>query len=245
LFARAETAGTGRPARNIIFVAKRATTNEEWGTPVNLGPVVNNGLTLGASVPADELELYFHSDRPGGYGGVDVWVTTRATVDDDWGTPVNLGPTIDTPSADNWPGISSDGLALFFSSTRPGGSGGYDLYAARRATRQAPWGPLENLGPLVNSAAADVNPKVPFDGSTLYFCPYPRGIWQAPIVPTVDFNADGAVDLIDLVTLIDDWGTNRTLCDIEPMPWGDGKVDIEDLKVFMTYYEKENPPVQP
>jgi len=45
--------------------------------------------------------------------------------------------------------------------------------------------------------------------------------------------------------LIDNCGTNDTLCDIGPMPWGDGKVDIEDLKVFMTYYEKENPPAQP
>jgi len=70
-------------------------------------------------------------------------------------------------------------------------------------------------------------------------------VWQAPIIPIVDFNADGKVDLVDLVMLIDNWGTNKTLCDIGPMPWGDGKVDIEDLKVFMTYYEKENPPAQP
>ena len=68
---------------------------------------------------------------------------------------------------------------------------------------------------------------------------------QAPVVPIVDFNADGKADLVDLVMLIDDWGKNKSVCDIRPLPWGDGKVDIEDLKVFMTYYEKANPPVKP
>jgi len=65
------------------------------------------------------------------------------------------------------------------------------------------------------------------------------------ILPIVDFNTDKKVDLVDLVMLIDDWGTNKTHCDIGPMPWDDGKVDIEDLKVFMAYYEKANPPVRP
>ena len=82
----------------------------------------------------------------------------------------------------------------------------------------------------------------------MYYCAETDGIWanwQAPILPIVDFNADGKVDLVDLVMLIDDWGKTKSVCDIGPMPWGDGKVDIEDLKVFMTYYEKENPPVKP
>jgi hypothetical protein len=82
----------------------------------------------------------------------------------------------------------------------------------------------------------------------LYFTRNDGGTWenyQAPILPVVDFNADGKVDLVDLVMLIDDWGKTKSVCDIGPMPWGDGKVDIEDLKVFMTYYEKANPPVKP
>jgi len=40
--------------------------------------------------------------------------------------------------------------------------------------------------------------------------------------------------------MIDNWGTDESLCDIGPMPWGDGVVDIEDLKIFMVYWEQEN-----
>jgi len=53
------------------------------------------------------------------------------------------------------------------------------------------------------------------------------------------------VDLDDLRLLIDNWGTDNTLYDIGPYAWGDGKVDIEDLKVFTAEWEKQTPPAQP
>lgn len=63
-----------------------------------------------------------------------------------------------------------------------------------------------------------------------------------PILPVVDFNADGNIDTDDLLILIGYWGQNEPLCDIGPMPYGDGVVDIKDLEVFMSYWEKENMP---
>ncbi len=202
-------------------------------------------------ISPDGLELYFQSWRPGGYGDADIYVTRRATQKEPWAAAVNLGPVVNSAYAESDASLSADGLALFFSGTyfgpvRPGGHGGSDMWMTRRASRSDPWQPPVNLIPPVNSSLHEIVPRISPDGSTLYFCTQSQdGIfenWQAPIIPVVDFNGDRKVDLVDLVMLIDDWGTNKTLCDIGPMPWGDGKVDIEDLKVFMTYYEKENPP---
>ena len=117
-----------------------------------------------------------------------------------------------------------------------------------RKTHHDNWESPTHLAFPISSASIDVAPRISPDGSVLYFTAMNRSggvgyydLWQAPIIPVVDFNADGKVDLVDLVMLIDDWGKNKSVCDIGPMPWGDGKVDIEDLKIFMTYYEKENP----
>jgi uncharacterized protein (DUF2141 family) len=61
-----------------------------------------------------------------------------------------------------------------------------------------------------------------------------------PVLPPVDFNGDGKVDTDDLLILIANWGINEPLCDIGPTPFGDGIVDMKDLEVFMSYWEKEN-----
>jgi hypothetical protein len=181
-------------------------------------------------------------------------VTTRATSSDAWGPPVNLGPVVSAPATESPTWISPDSLTLLFFSDRPGGYGNVDVWMTRRASKDSPWGPPRNLGPSINTSYANWITAVSPDGRICYITDYlgprPGGLgrsdlWQASVLPIVDFNADGAVDLVDLVMLIDNWGTNNTLYDIGPYAWGDGKVDIEDLKVFMTWYEKENPPAQP
>ena len=57
-------------------------------------------------------------------------------------------------------------------------------------------------------------------------------LWEVPVLPIVDLNDDGIVDVVDLMMLIDSWGTDDTLRDIGPMPWGDGIVDVHDLIVL-------------
>jgi hypothetical protein len=237
-----------------LYMTTRASRNDPWGEAVNLGPKVNGpSFDAFSCVSPDGLELYFQSNRPGGLGGFDIYVSRRATAKDPWGDPENLGPVVNSEYDDVGLCLSPDGLLLFFQDLggavpRPGGYGRGDMWMTRRAGLSSPWGPPVNLGPNVNGPNFQSFPRVSPDGSLLYYCTDTDGVydnWQAPILPTVDFNADKKVDLVDLVMLIDNWGTNKTVCDIGPMPWGDGKVDIEDLKVFMTYYEKENPPVKP
>ena len=173
-----------------LWVTRRATVDSEWGTPVNLGTLVNSAYEDGCqSLSSNGLELYFISSRPGGYGSWDLWMATRVTVSANWGTPVNLGPTINTSAMENFPCVSPDGLLLFFASTRPGGYGNLDLYVARRATRGDPWGTPMNLGPVVNSGYHENGPRIMADGSMLYFISNrPGGVggfdfWQAPITP--------------------------------------------------------------
>jgi len=68
-------------------------------------------------------------------------------------------------------------------------------------------------------------------------------LWQVSIIPIIDFNADGIVDSADLCIMVDYWGTDNSLCDIGPMPWGDGVVDVEDMKVLAEHlFEEVNDP---
>ncbi len=225
-----------------LWLTTRLTEDEPWGKPINLGPTVNSSYDEGdPSISADGLSLYFSDytrPRPGGYGGCDIWVTTRQTTNDPWGEPVNLGPKVNKVSNDFHQNISADGLTLFFSSNRRGGLGDYDLYMTRRATKKDPWGEPENLGPPVNSGFQEANPEISYDGSILYFDSkrpggFGRGdLWQVPIIPTVDLSGDGIVDSADMCIIVDHWGTDNSLCDIGPMPWGDGIVDVQDLVVL-------------
>jgi hypothetical protein len=248
-----DTSQSGSVATNDLWVATRATTDDDWSNPVSLGPTVNSsGDDYTPSISADDLSLYFMSNRSGGVGAYDLWVTTRETTDDPWGTPVNLGAPVNSSAFDVFPGISADGLLLFFASFASDGSGGYsrtDIYMTRRATTDDDWGEPVNLGSTVNGLAWEDYPNVSADGSTLFFRVSLSGqnsggdIWQAPIVPVVDFNGDGIVDAADMCIMVDYWGTDEPLCDIGPMPWGDGVVDVQDLIVLAEHlFEEVNDP---
>jgi len=173
-----------------IWVSTRKRTGDTWGEPKNLGPLVNSESSeWSQSISSDGLSLYFGSGRPGGQGSFDVWVTTRATKEDPWGTPVNLGPKVNSSSNDALPNISADGLILFFVSERPGGYGGRDLWVTRRATTSDPWEQAVNLGPPFNTSEWDHLPIISPDGSTVYFSSTRPGghggedLWRVPILP--------------------------------------------------------------
>ena len=68
------------------------------------------------------------SGRPGGIGGLDLWMASRDEQSPVWTTPVDLGPVVNSVANDGAPVLSRDGLSLFFYSNRSGGSGANDLY---------------------------------------------------------------------------------------------------------------------
>jgi len=242
-----------------LWVSTRPTRFDSWQPPENLGPTINTSDRDNAPwITPDGLELYFTSDRPGGYGFHDIWVTKRPTIEDNWGTPVNLGPEVNSTACDGFPCLSSGGLVLFFSDYpqsgglfRSGGLGQTDMWMSRRKSITDPWEPPVNLGPEFNSSTWDGGPRLSPEGDVLYFSSMRPGgpsdgfnIYQTPIIPIVDLNGDGIVDASDLCIMVDHWGTNEPLCDIGPTPLGDGIVDVEDLIVLAEHLFEEFPPAQ-
>lgn len=105
-----------------------------WSRPVSLGPILNTTAhEQNPTISRDGLSLYFSSTRTGSQG-FDIWVSQRLAIDLPWETPVNLGPTVNTPANENGPSLSPDGEHLFFISNRtgPGSAGLADLYMSRR-----------------------------------------------------------------------------------------------------------------
>jgi hypothetical protein len=110
----------------------------------------------------DGRELYFASDRPGGLGGVDLYVSRR-NASGRWGRAVNLGPAVNTPCDELTPFVSSDGRWLYFSSSGHATVGGYDIFRARLANAEV--GRAENIGRPVNTAADEIFPSSPAGSS--------------------------------------------------------------------------------
>lgn len=165
-----------------IVLTARADAIPIFGDPVNLGPVVNSSAYAyewDPHISPDELELYFllEWERPDGSWYDDIWVTTRKAKDKPWGPPVNLGPLVNTGSFEGAPCLSAEGLELYFVSDRPSGSGSTDIFVTKRKSKDSLWGPPVNLGPKVNSTAAENGPSISADGLELYFS---DAIWSSP-----------------------------------------------------------------
>lgn len=146
----------------LALPSAQAQKYSDWSAPVNLGSLINSAASdQGPAISKDGLTLYFHSNRLGGVGGFDMYVATRASVDDPWGAPVNLGSPVNTTFDEGNPAFSRDGHSLFFQSVRPGGLGGVDLWVSKRNHTHDDfnWEPAVNLGSGVNSTADDNAPS--------------------------------------------------------------------------------------
>ena len=142
----------------------------EWTTPVNAGPIVNaSGDDNAPFMSANRISLYFRSIRSGGLGGADIWVARRPGARQPWTPPVNAGPTINSPAAEGRPSMTADGLLLVMHSTRRGGAGSGDIYTSSRASVDAPWGELVNVGAPINTPRDESRAQISSDGLTIFF----------------------------------------------------------------------------
>jgi hypothetical protein len=115
-----------------------------------------------AAVSSDGNKLYFTSNRPGGYGELDIYVSTRSS-GDNWGVPVNVGAVINTPFNENTPFITKNDSLIYFASEGHSSMGGYDLYSSLNLGPV--WKSPDNLGYPINSTDDD-----------LFFQPFDNGI---------------------------------------------------------------------
>lgn len=143
--------------------------NGTWGAPVPLPGIINSSYEeKSITISADEKTLYFSSNRPGGYGGLDIY---RATKDarGEWANVKNMGPKINTEYDDDGPFIDYDGKTLYFSSKGRKGMGGFDIYKSvfNEATNE--WSEPENLGYPINTPDNDIYFVSTKDGKRAYY----------------------------------------------------------------------------
>jgi len=146
----------------ILGLQAHSFASSEWSEPVNIGPTINTTANENnPTLSPDGLSLYFTSDRAGGLGLTDIWVSHRACGDCPWEAPANLGSPVNTASTDIAPTISIDGHLLFFASGRVPEGGVGDIYLSRRANPKDDfgWGEPVRLGPEVNTPGFDAGPE--------------------------------------------------------------------------------------
>jgi Tol biopolymer transport system component len=147
----------------------------QFGAPINLGPPINSSVDeWHMSLSADGLVLLFSSNRHGGYGQFDLWMSTRQTASDLWSEPVNLGPTVNTSKSEMDSALSPDGLKLYFSSKGHEGEGSFDIFVSKRESIDDNWGQSINLGSTVNSPKREHCPYISANGLELFFISFNR-----------------------------------------------------------------------
>lgn len=204
-------------------------TFSDWTTPVNLGTTVNTSSNEQfVFVSGNGLTMYFASDRPGGFGGLDIYVSHRASVNDPWGQAQNLGPKINTDAMEHCPFVTPDGNKLIFGSDRPGSLGLNDLHLAFRQNTQddLAWDNVRNVTEL--NSAGDEYGFSGFQNSdtgvlTVFFNSSRPGGAGGFDIYTSRLGADGKFTAPQLVSEL-----NSTANDRFPMVRSDG------LELFLT-----------
>ncbi|MGC6489795.1 MAG: OmpA family protein [Flavobacteriales bacterium] len=153
----------------------------QWTEARNIGPSINSKhWESQPTISPDGRELYFVSNRPGGYGDMDIWKSVL-TEQGTFSEPVNLGPTINTQYDEMSPFIHTDNQSLYFASKGHPGMGDFDLFISRRNFPATDWQLPINLGYPINTNGVENSLIVASDGKTAYFASDKSGYGQEDI----------------------------------------------------------------
>ncbi|MCC6841195.1 MAG: PD40 domain-containing protein [Flavobacteriales bacterium] len=151
-----------------LYLTQRA--QGSWGEPERMTDKINSKAhEPSATISPDGSEIYFTSDRDGGFGGRDLY-RIRRLPNGQWSEPLNLGPKVNTPFDEDAPFLHSDGTTLFFSSNGHNTMGGFDIFkAALLDPDMNQWDEPVNMGCPLNTVNDDIYFCLGQDGRTGYF----------------------------------------------------------------------------
>jgi flagellar motor protein MotB len=160
--------------KNSLFISSQEDfyisyfSDNTWSKSFNAGAPLNTPQNEGAQTLSSNGSYMFFTacDRPGGLGSCDIYFS--ANIEGKWSEPSNLRSPVNTPYWESQPSISADGRTLFFSSSRPGGSGGKDIWFSRLNDKNL-WTIPVNMGKSINTEGDEMSPFIHFDGRSLYF----------------------------------------------------------------------------
>ncbi|PAW93967.1 hypothetical protein CKK33_10860 [Mucilaginibacter sp. MD40] len=160
--------GCNRPdglGRCDIYIAQKK--GNDWAKPFSIGaPLNTSGWEAQPSISADGRTLYFVSNRKGGYGGYDIWLSHLT--EKGWSEPENMGPNVNTQYDEQSPFIHPDDSTFYFCSNGWPGLGGKDLFVSRLG-KDGKWQKPENLGYPINSSGDENGLTLTANGSYAFF----------------------------------------------------------------------------
>lgn len=158
---------SANPTKGNIYMSKL--NGNSWTKPKKLGSHVNTrkGWEASVSISEDNQRLYFSSDKPGGYGGMDIWYC-ELMPNNEWSEPKNMGPIINSKYNEDCPFIHYDDKTLFFSSNGHKTMGGFDVFSSVYDAEKKTWSEPRNIGYPINTVDDDMYFVYSADGSKGY-----------------------------------------------------------------------------
>ena len=156
--------GSANSTGSVYRLEKRGA---EWSEPISFGSKINSKyLETTISITPDGQTVYFASDRPQGYGGLDIYKSEKLE-NGEWGTAINLGPEVNSKANEDAPFIHPDGSTLFFTSDGHNTMGGNDIF--KTVFKKEAWSQPANLGYPINTTNNDSYFTLTADGKRGFF----------------------------------------------------------------------------
>ncbi|GIL21535.1 MAG: hypothetical protein BroJett042_00480 [Bacteroidota bacterium] len=227
--------------------------NGTWTDPKGILEINTEYIENSATITADGKNLFFTSNRSGGYGGTDIYVSTK-DAKGRWGTPRNLGRNINTEMDEDGVYVSASGKHLYFSSNGHAGMGDMDIYRSVFNPEKDQWEKPINMGYPINSVENDIYIVLTRDEDFAYISSVrPEGIgeqdiykidirnWKEPVYTQPDF-ADAVLALEDQVPLFGNRPVTETKTETNPEPT---EKIVTPASVDLTVYVAQGDTKQP